>query len=86
MTVVGKALLSRLKNDHRVAYALDRKMDGMSYLGVPIYGNNHFKDLNKDVVVVIALTFSEDVIGKMLKRAGYGERILKIRDFMESDT
>ena len=81
MTLVGKALLSRLKNDYKVAYALDRKMDGMSYLDVPIYGINHFEDLNKDVVVVIALTFSEDVITRMLERAGYQGRVLKIRDY-----
>ncbi|WP_155242863.1 hypothetical protein [Butyrivibrio fibrisolvens] len=42
MTAVGKALASRLKNDNMLAYCLDRKMDGLEYLGVPIYGINHF--------------------------------------------
>lgn len=80
MTVVGKALLSRLKNDHKVAYALDRKMDGLNYLDIPIYGINHFEDLDKDVVVIIALTYSEDVILRLLEKAGYREKILSIRE------
>lgn len=80
MTVVGKALVSRLKNDYEVVYCLDRKMDGLSYAGIPIYGINHFADLDKDVTVIIALHWSEDVIKAMLMKAGYRDNILKIMD------
>lgn len=80
MTVVGKALVSRLKNEYEVAYCLDRKMDGLQYMGVPVYGINHFEDLDKDVTVIIALHWSEDVIKAMLKKAGYTGSILKLRD------
>lgn len=80
MTVVGKALASRLKNDGKLAYCLDRKMDGMEYLGVPIYGINHFEDLDRNVSVIIALHWSEDVIKSMLERAGYKGKILFIKD------
>ncbi len=80
MTVVGKALASRIKNEGKLAYCLDRKMDGMEYLGVPIYGINHFEDLDKDVTVIIALHWSEDVIKNMLQRAGYSGNIVKITD------
>ncbi len=80
MTAVGKALVSRLKADHHVAYCLDRKMDGLSYLGTPIYGINHFEDLDKNVCVVIALHWSEDVIRTMLERAGYQGSILKLAE------
>lgn len=80
MTVVGKALVSRLQNDHEIAYCLDRKMDGLKYAGIPIYGINHFEDLEKDVTVIIALHWSEDVIKAMLVKAGYKNNILKIMD------
>lgn len=81
MTVVGKALVSRLRNDYKVAYCLDRKMDGLEYSGVPIYGINHFEDLDKDVTVIIALHWSEDVIKAMLVKAGYkNNSILKLVD------
>lgn len=80
MTVVGKALASRIKNEGKLAYCLDRKMDGMEYLGVPIYGINHFEDLDKDVTVIIALHWSEEVIKNMLQRAGYSGNIVKITD------
>lgn len=81
MTVVGKALVSRLRNDYEVAYCLDRKMDGLEYAGVPIYGINHFEDLDKDVTVIIALHWSEDVIKAMLVKAGYkNNSILKLVD------
>lgn len=80
MTVVGKALASRLKNDYEVVYCLDRKMDGMNYAGIPIYGINHFEDLDKDVTVIIALHWSEDMIKTMLIKAGYSNNILKIMD------
>ena len=59
-----------------IAYCLDRKMDGMEYLGIPIYGINHFEDLEKDVAVVIALHWGENAIQKMLERAGYQGSIL----------
>lgn len=80
MTAVGKALVSRLKNKYEVAYCLDRKMDGLQYMGVPIYGINHFEDLDKDVTIIIALHWSEDVIKTMLEKAGYTHSILKLRD------
>lgn len=80
MTSVGRALASRLKNEDLLAYCIDRKMDGMEYLELPIYGTNHFEDIKKDVAVVIALHWSEDVIKTMLQRAGYENAILKIRD------
>ncbi len=80
LTVVGKALASRIKNEGKLVYCLDRKMDGMEYLGVPIYGINHFEDLDKDVTVIIALHWSEDVIKNMLQRAGYSGNIVKITD------
>jgi hypothetical protein len=82
MTVVGKALASRIKNEGKLAYCLDRKMDGMEYLGVPIYGINHFEDLDKDVTVIIALHWSEDVIKNMLQRAGYNGNIVKITELV----
>lgn len=81
MTVVGKALVSRLQNDYEVAYCLDRKMDGFEYAGVPVYGINHFEDMDKDVTVIIALHWSEDVIKAMLVKAGYKKNsILKLVD------
>lgn len=80
MTVVGKALVCRLKEDYEVVYCLDRKMDGLNYMGIPIYGINHFTDLDKDVTVIIALHKSEDVIKAMLTKAGYKNNILKIMD------
>ena len=80
MTVVGKALASRLKNEDMLAYCLDRKMDGMSYLGMPIYGINHFEDLDKDVSVLIALHWGEEAIEMMLERAGYKGNILRVTD------
>ena len=80
MTTVGKALASRLKNEDLLAYCMDRKMDGVEYMGVPIYGINHFEDMDKDVAVVIALHWSEDVIKRMLERAGYQNPILRVRD------
>ncbi|MBQ6133869.1 MAG: SPASM domain-containing protein [Lachnospiraceae bacterium] len=83
MTVVGKALASRLKNEGKLAYCLDRKMDGMSYLDVPIYGINHFEDLDKNVAVIIALHWSEDVIKNMLERAGYKGRIIPVKELTD---
>ncbi|MBP3805786.1 MAG: radical SAM protein [Oribacterium sp.] len=80
MTVVGKALASRLKNENKLAYCLDRKMDGLTYLDTPIYGINHFEDLDKDVDVIIALHWSEDVIKNMLERSGYKGNILYIKN------
>lgn len=80
MTVVGKALASRLRNDFEVAYCIDKKMDGLKYAGIPIYGINHFTDLDKDVTVIIALHWSEDVIKAMLMKAGYKNSILNITD------
>lgn len=80
MTIVGKALVCRLQNEYEVAYCLDRKMDGMKYGNIPIYGINHFADLEKDVTVIIALHWSEDVIKAMLVKAGYKNNILKIMD------
>ena len=80
LTVVGKALASRLRTEYDIVYCLDRKMDGMNYAGIPIYGINHFEDLDKDVTVIIALHWAEDVIKTMLVRSGYAGKILKIRE------
>lgn len=80
MTVVGKALASRLRNDFEVTYCIDKKMDGLKYAGIPIYGINHFPNLDKEVTVIIALHWSEDVIKAMLIKAGYKNRILNITD------
>lgn len=55
-------------------------MDGLYYLGTPIYGINHFEDLDKDVCVIIALHWSEDVIKSMLEREGYQGHVIKLMD------
>ena len=81
MTTVGRALASRLKNEDMIEYCLDRKMDGMEYMGIPIYGINHFEDLKKEVCVLIALHWGEDAIQKMLERAGYG-MVLRVKEFL----
>ncbi|MCR5608116.1 MAG: SPASM domain-containing protein [Lachnospiraceae bacterium] len=79
MTVVGKALASRLKNEGKLAYCIDRKMDGMKYLEIPIYGINNLENLDKDVSVIIALHWSENVISSMLEKAGYSGNIIPLR-------
>ena len=81
MTIIGKALISRLKSEHDIPYGLDRKMEGENYLGVPLHGTSNFAPLDKDVTVIIALTWSEQVIKKMLEDAGY-RSVLLIRDLL----
>ncbi|MCR5678137.1 MAG: hypothetical protein K6G13_08920 [Agathobacter sp.] len=80
MTVVGKALVSRLKDEFEIAYCLDRKMDGSSYSGVPIYGLNHFETLEKDVCVIVSLHWIENTIKEMLMNAGYPGPVIGISE------
>lgn len=82
MAVVGKALVNRLKPDYEILYCLDRKMDGLRYTGVPIYGINHFENLDKDVTVIISLHWGEDMIRNMLIKAGYTGKIVKLVDLL----
>ncbi len=82
MTLIGKALISRLKSSYEIPYSLDRKMEGMEYLGVPLHGTADFSALDKDVTVIIALTWSEHVIKRMLTDAGY-ITVIPIRDLLE---
>ena len=82
MTIVGKALISRLKNEYEIPYSLDRKMEGQEYLDVPLHGTADFSKLDKDVTVIIALVWSEQVIAKMLTVAGYSS-VIPIRDLLE---
>ena len=51
-------------------------MTGVQTCALPIY----FEDLDKDVTVIIALHWSEDVIKAMLIKAGYRGNILRIVD------
>ncbi len=85
MTVIGRALISRLKSGFEMPYGLDRKMEGMEYLEVPLHGTADFSALDKEVTVIIALTWSEHVIAKMLTDAGY-KRVIPIRDLLEVTT
>lgn len=78
MTLIGKTLINRLRGEYEIPYCLDRKMEGMEYAGVPLHGTANFDALDKDVTVIIALNWSEEVIERMLRGAGY-EKILYIR-------
>lgn len=79
MTMIGKALINRLRNDYTIPYCLDKKMEGLSYEGIPLHGTADFEPLEKDVTVIIALNRSEDTIAGMLKSVGY-QNILYIRE------
>lgn len=79
MTVIGKALINRLKGEYEIPYCLDRKMEGMEYTGIPLHGTADFTGLDKDVTVIIALNWSEHIIEHMLRGAGY-DSIIYIRN------
>ncbi len=83
MTTVGKALVSRIKDDLNIAYCLDRDAGGTSFMDIPIYGLNCFDELDKDVVVIIALNWIEDTIRKMLIGAGYHGEIFGITELIK---
>ena len=78
MTVIGKLLINRLRGEYEIPYCLDRKMEGMEYAGISLHGTANFDALDKDVTVIIALNWSEEVIERMLKNAGY-QNVLYIR-------
>ncbi len=82
MTIVGKALVSHLKGENEIAYCIDRKMDGERYSNIPIYGINHFEDLDKNVVVIIALDNIENIIKGMLRKSGYTNEIIGISELI----
>ena len=79
MTIIGKALINRLKGEYEIPYCLDRKMEGMEYIGIPLHGTADFTGLDKDVTVIIALNWSEHIIERMLRGAGY-DSIIYIRN------
>ncbi len=85
MTLIGKALINRLKGEYDIPYCLDRKMEGMEYDGIPLHGTANFDALDKDVTVIIALNWSEKVIEDMLKNAGY-KSVLYIRELSGVET
>ena len=67
MTIVGKASINRVKGKYVIPYCLDRKMDGMFYDSIPIYGTANFEKRDKNVTIIIALNKSESVIKKCLR-------------------
>ncbi len=83
MTVVGKAMISRLKNDFEICYCLDKKMDGQSVMGIPIYGISHLNVLDKNVSVIISLHWIENTVKDMLINAGYNQPIIGISELIE---
>lgn len=80
MTVVGKALVNRLKNYYEIPYCIDKRMDGRVYLDIPIYGINRFHELDKETAVIISLHWIEDTIKEMLLKAGYDSGIFGISE------
>lgn len=82
MGAVGKALVSRLKGEFEVDYCLDRAMDGLSYMGIPIYGTNCLDELNKDVIVIICVYMDGECVKEMLVKAGYQNEIVELSDLV----
>lgn len=71
MTVVGKALVSRLLGNHSIPFCLDKGMDGQSYMGVSIFSIDRLKEVRKDANVIVAVHWVEDTVKKMLMDAGF---------------
>lgn len=79
MTIVGRALINRLKTEFEIPYCLDKKMEGMEYDEIPLHGIGMLEELDKEVTIIIALIRSENTISEMLKNVGY-KQVLYIRE------
>ncbi len=84
MTVVGKAMIARLKDEFDIPYCLDRGMDGIDFMGIPIHAISSIESLDKGVTVIIACHWIEDTIRKLLKNSGYNGDIIGITELTEN--
>lgn len=84
MTVVGKTMIARLKEYYDIPYCIDRGMDGINFMGIPVYAVNNLDSLDKNVTVIIACHWIEDIIKELLQNSGYKERIIGITELLEN--
>ncbi len=84
MTVVGKGMMARLKDDFEIPYCIDRGIDGIDFMGIPIHGINNLDSVSKDVAVIISCHWIEDTIRKLLRNSGYYGDIIGITELTGS--
>ncbi len=75
MAVVGRTLVSALRNRYEIPFCMDRSMNGQDFAGIPICDANHLKDLDRNVTVIVSLDRNDDAIINLLQREGFSEVI-----------
>lgn len=83
MTVVGKALASRLKERYEIPFLMDRSMNGEKYAGIPIFAVNHLKGLDRNVTVIVSLDRNEDAVVELLRREGF-QKVISINELVRN--
>lgn len=79
MAVVGRALVSALRNNYEIPFCMDRAMNGQYFMGIPLYDANHLDGLDRDVTVIVSLTGYEDALIRLLKKEGF-EKVISIKE------
>lgn len=75
MALVGKALVSALRNDYEIPFCIDKAMNGCNYENIPIYSANHLQGLDHDATVIVSLDRNESPVIELMKREGFIDAI-----------
>lgn len=83
MAVVGRALVSALRNRYEIPFCIDRAMNGQEFAGIPIYDANHLAGLGRNMTVIVSLEKNEDAVIRLLQKEEF-EKVISIKDLVGS--
>lgn len=75
MHVVGRTLVSFLKDNYKIDYCIDRAMNGRKFKDIPIYGVNNIDGLNREATVIVSLERNENAVICLMKEEGFTDVI-----------
>lgn len=79
MAVVGRALVSVLKDEYTIPFCIDKAMQGQHYMGIPIYSAGNLEGVSRNATVIVSMDHNEEAVINLMKKEGF-KSVISIKD------
>lgn len=81
MAVVGRALVSVLKDEYTIPFCVDKAMQGQYYMGIPIYSAGNLEGVSRNVTVIVSMDQNEEAVINLMKKEGF-KSVISIKELI----
>lgn len=81
MAVVGRALVSVLKDEYTIPFCIDKAMQGQHYMGIPIYSAGNLEGVSRNATVIVSMDQNEEAVINLMKKEGF-KSVISIKELI----